>query len=262
MQVLGQGQYAGEILGEVKQAGIYASISKYDQHQFNDGLHCHENAHVSFVMRGGCSEKKKNLYERLPGTTTFYLSGEPHQMINMHDSLHVNLEMDRSFFNCFGFSEDVFEKTLAKTPDGRLLMLKVYRELVAADDLALSSIQMLVLDFLDRSERWRDDGNLPEWLRKVHQLMNDQWAETLTLHDLALAAGVHPVTVSHYFPQYFNCTFGANMRKLKVVNSLGRLSAAASLTEVAYECGFFDQSHFTRSFKNLTGYLPNQYQRL
>ena len=262
MQILGQGEYAGDILGKVQQEGIYASVSRYHKHQFNDAWHCHENAHISFVLRGGCSEKKKNLYERLPGTTTFYLSGEPHQMVNMHNSLHVNLEMDASFFNRFGFSEDAFGKTIGRTPDARFLMLKVYRELIAADDLALPSIQMLLLEFLDRAEKWRYEQNIPEWMRKIHALMNDRWAETLTLDDLATAAGVHPVTVSHYFPYYFACTFGAYMRKLKVEKALQLLKSGSSLTETAYTCGFYDQSHFTRAFKEFTGYLPAYFQKL
>jgi AraC family transcriptional regulator len=262
MQILGQGEYAGDILGKVQQAGIYASVSRYDQYQFNDALHCHENAHISFVIRGGCSEKKNDLYERLPGTTTFYQSGEPHQMIEMHNSLHVNLEMDDSFFGRFGFSEDVFGKTIGKTPDARFLMLNVYRELIAADDLVLSAIQMLLLEFLHRSEKWRYEQNIPEWMRKVHDLIHDRWAETLTLNDLAMSAGVHPVTVSHYFPQYFACTFGAYMRKLKVEKALQLLRSGRALNETAYACGFFDQSHFIRTFKELTGYLPTQYQKL
>jgi AraC family transcriptional regulator len=35
----------------------------------------------------------------------------------------------------------------------------------------------------------------------------------------------------------------------------------ASLSGIAYACGFFDQSHFIRTFKELTGFLPAQYQK-
>jgi len=262
MQILGQGEYVGDILGEVHQDGLYSSVSIYRQHRFYDAWHCHENAHVSFVIRGGCSEKKKGLYERLPGTTTFYRSGEPHQMVQMQNSMHVNLEMDRSFFEGYGFSEEVFAKLIEKTPDARFLMLKVYRELTAADSSAFPAIQMLLLDYLYRAEKWRSEEKIPVWLDKVHQMINDHWAEPVTLNDLSLAAGVHPVTVSYYFPKYFDCTLGAYMRKLRVEKALVRLKSGASLTTIALECGFYDQSHFTRTFKELTGYLPAKYQRI
>lgn len=32
-----------------------------------------------------------------------------------------------------------------------------------------------------------------------------------------------------------------------------------NLTELTYKCGFYDQSHLIREFKNLSGYTPNEY---
>jgi AraC family transcriptional regulator len=262
MQVLRHGEYVGTILNKSQQNGIYASVSIYNKSLFNNDWHCHENAHISFVLKGGCSEKKKNLYERLPGKTTFYLSGEPHKIVNMDNSLHINLEMDGSFFRHFHISEDNFGKAVGMTPDARFLMINVYRELMASDELALPSVQMLLLDFLSHAEKWRCEAKIPEWMRKIHSLMNDRWSETLTLKDLSIAADVHPVTVSHYFPKYFACTLGAYMRKLKVEKSLQLLKSGMTLTSTAYECGFSDQSHFIKVFKELTGYLPGQYVKL
>jgi AraC-like DNA-binding protein len=37
--------------------------------------------------------------------------------------------------------------------------------------------------------------------------------------------------------------------------------AETPLTKIAYECGFADQSHFTRTFKGLTGQTPLQYRK-
>ncbi len=63
---------------------------------------------------------------------------------------------------------------------------------------------------------------------------------------MATIIGVHPVTISKYFPRYFSCTLGEYMRKLKIEKSLSLIkSPGNSLTNVAYACGFFDQSHFT-----------------
>jgi transcriptional regulator GlxA family with amidase domain len=32
-----------------------------------------------------------------------------------------------------------------------------------------------------------------------------------------------------------------------------------SLTDIAYECGYYDQSHFIHDFKEFSGYHPKQY---
>lgn len=41
---------------------------------------------------------------------------------------------------------------------------------------------------------------------------------------------------------------------LRLVNQKG-----SSLTAIAYDCGYFDQSHFIREFKSFTGYTPSGY---
>jgi AraC family transcriptional regulator len=263
MQILEQGQYVGHIMKEQRADGMLASVSAYNPHLFNDNWHCHVNPHISFVLKGGCSEKKKDRYERLPGRITFYQAGEPHQIINMFQSVHINLEMSGAFLQQSGFTEASFGNALNKTPDARLLMLAVYRELLANDSFTNSSVNMLLLSFLNRAQCWRGEKHQPEWLKKVHESMNDRWSETLRLEDLAQMAGVHPVTVSTYFPRYFSCTFGAYMRKLKIERALELLKTPNTrLTDVAYTCGFFDQSHFIRTFKQLTGFLPGHYQKL
>jgi AraC-like DNA-binding protein len=38
------------------------------------------------------------------------------------------------------------------------------------------------------------------------------------------------------------------------------LNSRASLIDIALAAGFFDQSHFTRTFKMLMGMSPNQYR--
>jgi AraC family transcriptional regulator len=262
MQLLEKGEYVGSIKNEFRENGLLASISSYEQRRFNNSWHCHVNAHISFVLMGGCSEKKKESYERLPGKATFYMSGEPHQIINMHNSTHINLEMDDSFFQHYGISESEFGKIVNKTPDAKFVMLKVYKELLSNDQFTAVSIHMLLLNFLKSTENCRDD-KIPGWLKTVHSLLNDRWNETLRLEDLSAATGIHPVTISAHFPRYFSCTLGAYMRKLKVEKALALIkSSDASLTDIAYECGFFDQSHFIRTFKQFTGFLPARYQKM
>ncbi|WP_407933708.1 helix-turn-helix domain-containing protein [Aquimarina algiphila] len=50
---------------------------------------------------------------------------------------------------------------------------------------------------------------------------------------------------------------------MKIDRSLDLLkSKQHSLTEIAYICGFSDQSHFTRVFKSISGYLPKEYTKV
>lgn len=53
--------------------------------------------------------------------------------------------------------------------------------------------------------------------------------------------------------------FGKTMRINSAINSM-ITDPGASLTEVSYVNGFFDQSHFIRDFKRFTGLTPGQFQ--
>lgn len=48
--------------------------------------------------------------------------------------------------------------------------------------------------------------------------------------------------------------------RLNHIKSL--LETPMKLTDVALEAGFYDQSHFIRTFRNLTGYSPKEFRRI
>jgi AraC family transcriptional regulator len=84
----------------------------------------------------------------------------------------------------------------------------------------------------------------------------------MPLQEIALIIGVHPVTISKFFRKYFSCTLGEYQRKIKIEKSIQLIKESKlSLTEIAFLCGFTDQSHFTRNFKNMTGFLPKKFQQ-
>jgi AraC family transcriptional regulator len=263
MQILGKGQYVGKVLLEVRDDHISVNVTNYSAASYNDCCHYHVNAHVSFVLKGGCLEKKDHTYERVAGKATVYRAGEPHQVLTMKNSAHVNLELDESFFKKYDLSEETWVRAVDTTPDLNLMMLQIYRELSKDDPLSATCVNMLILQRLHISSDKKYNRRAPNWLIKVQNLLHDRWNEIVTLEDLAIAADVHPVTISHYFPHHFYCTLSTYMRKLKIDRALTMIKhSKESLTDIGLECGFSDQSHFIRTFKLFTGFLPSQYRKL
>jgi AraC family transcriptional regulator len=264
MQVLERGQYSGDVIEMCGATGVIASVTCYNGETFNGRRHYHDNAHISLVLHGACVERKRVSYDRTPGKITYYSAREPHQIMHIRKpSRHINLEIEDSFFTKYNVSDEAIHTAITKNPDAKFMMVKMYKELLAGDDFSNTSIQMLLLRLVHKTRKLLHEEGLPQWVKTVKALLYDKWDETVTLHDLSVAANVHPVTVSKYFPQYFSCTLGEYMRKLKIEKALGLIKASPrSLTEIAYECGFADQSHFIRVFKEFTGYLPARYQSL
>lgn len=51
------------------------------------------------------------------------------------------------------------------------------------------------------------------------------------------------------------------MRRLRIESTCRELATSeAPIVEIALAAGFCDQSHFTRTFKRLTGIAPSQYR--
>lgn len=266
MLALRKGAYLGKVLDLSQAEGILAGVTSYQQGDGAGRMHYHENSHLSFVLRGGGVEKRlSSEFERLPGQIMFFHAGESHQCLNkLFPAQNINLEIEAVFLSDNGLTESDLNASVLKNPNYKFIMLKVYKELLAGDDFCSPSIKMLLLNLVSSAnQKTYSREGLPLWVNVIKELLNDRWNELISLKDLSEATGVHPVTISRFFPQYFSCTLGEYMRRLKVERSLELIkTSSTSLTEIAHECGFSDQSHFTRTFKQLTGFLPTQYSKL
>jgi len=262
---LDRGHYLGKVVDICYCDGMIAGATKYPKEAMTSQMHYHDNMHMSFVLQGGSTEKRiGNEYERLPGNMMFYRAGEVHQNIQkLFPSKNMNLEIEDDFLKRHGITEEAINRAINQNPDGKFLMLKIYRELSENDQMSPPTVNMLFLDLVSQSEKKLHTKTHPTWIKIIHELLNDQMNEKLTLTDLAMAAKVNPITISKHFHKYYSCTLGEYMRKLKIERSLTMIKAKyVSLTEIAYACNFADQSHFTRTFKQMTGFLPSQYRKL
>lgn len=265
MMMLEKGAYLGKVLDLSQADGILAGATSYSPGDGTGVMHYHENSHLSFVLRGGGVEKRKSSeFERLPGQLMFFHAGEPHQCINKSfPARNINLEIEPVFLSDNRLTESTVNQSVLKNPNSKFVMLKVYKELLTDDCFSGSSIKMLLLNLICVNQKNHSLKGLPLWVSIIKEVLNDKWNERLSLKDLSEATGVHSVTISKFFPKYFSCTFGEYMRRVKIEKSLQLIkSSPVSLTGIAHECGFSDQSHFTRTFKQLTGFLPSQYAKL
>jgi AraC family transcriptional regulator len=78
---------------------------------------------------------------------------------------------------------------------------------------------------------------------------------------IADLVGVHPVHLASTFRQHYRCTIGEYVRHLRIEFACRMISSSeASLADIALAAGFFDQSHFSKAFKQLTGMTPSQFR--
>lgn len=256
---------SGKPVGISRAEGLIVGAQIFQKQTRAAKMHYHESSHVNFVLQGGVLDKRKNQEtERLSGELMFFHAGEPHEtVIEQFPTKSINLIIEQEFLQNNLATESLIYAAVKTNPQAKFTMLKIYRELIPGDDFSDGSIKMLLLNLIHANPE-SDSKNLsPGWTKTVAELTRDKWNESLTLQDLSEAAGVHPITISKHFPKYFSCTFGEYMRRLKIEKSLYFLKESRlSMIEIAVECGFSDQSHFIRTFKQLTGFLPNIYKKI
>lgn len=265
MLILDTAKYLGSNLACHDTNGIWVSLTQYTKDNLpNCHLHAHQNPHLTFMLQGGTVEKRKNgEYERTAGEIVFFRAGEPHQNSKTPiGSKNINFEFEPAFFTRYGITDPVIQETTFKKPDAKFSLLKAYNELVIGDSFSGDSINMLLINLMYPPAK-TGNKNLPAWAIRIKELLHDRWNEQVTLQELSSVAGVHPITISKHFPLYFSFTLGQYMRVLKTEKALTLIkSSSRSLLDIAYECGFADQSHFTRTFKQITGFLPNDFRKL
>jgi len=265
MLSLKKGSYLGNLDKSICNEHIVACMTSYDNVALYDKMHCHENPHFSFVLNGGSLEKRGNIeIERQPGKITFYHSGEYHQSTCIkNSSRHVNLELQPRFLAENEIEETKLASVIEKNPDAKFLLLQVCKELMADDEWSDVSIKMILHELLNQYLYLQANKKNRLWLSKIDEILRDNLHEALSLDYLSNIVNLHPVTISKQFHKYYSCTLGEYVRKLRIEKALTLIkNSQYTLTEIAYECGFADQSHFIRTFKHLTAFLPHNYQRL
>jgi AraC family transcriptional regulator len=101
----------------------------------------------------------------------------------------------------------------------------------------------------------------PMWLRQVREEMDDV-GTSVRVRDVAARAGVHPVYLARQFRRFFGSSVVSYMQRRRVTRAAELIaSSSMPLSSVAFQAGFADQSHLSRSFRAGTGLTPGAYAR-
>lgn len=145
------------------------------------------------------------------------------------------------------------------------LGVRLAREFRARDEAAPLAVEGLALEMIAEIARAsrRRERRPPRWLSRVRDCVHARFAERLTVAELAREAGVHPVHLNRAFRGAYRATVGEYVRALRVEAARERIASTdLPLSRVACEAGFYDQSHFSRTFKRLVGASPSEYRKL
>ena len=148
-----------------------------------------------------------------------------------------------------------------RDPYIELLARRAVHELERPDDVTPLAVEAAALELVARLARSVGLERRPSWLGKARAVLNDRYADSLSLNEIADAIGVEPERLARGFRQAYGEPLSTYLRRIRV-NAAARLLATTDepISQVAGEVGFSDQSHLTRWFGRYMETTPGRYR--
>lgn len=246
----------------VLKAGAFIVSRTEHRPRFSVAAHMHERASVNIVLGGVYRETfRRETASFGPETFLGKPAGEVHANDFGPDSARCLLieTADDAMIGCFA---DLLGRPAAcSARPSTVHSAAIVAELGRRDALSALSVesrivQLLVAQSRDARRVYRCE---PVWMKRTLELLHSDPPCALSLSQLAASAGVHPVHLARTFRRTQGVTVGGYARRLRTERAVALLATSdASLSEIAAEAGFYDQSHMARLVKRATGRTPGE----
>ncbi|HWW62261.1 MAG TPA: AraC family transcriptional regulator [Thermoanaerobaculia bacterium] len=138
---------------------------------------------------------------------------------------------------------------------------RVAQELTTRDDVSPLMLEGLLLELIGTASRPPTSEHAPTWLATARAFVDEHATRGVSLHDIAIAANVHPASVVRAFRAHLHCSPGEYVRRVRIDDAKRALSSTTkTIGEIALDAGFYDQSHFANAFRRATGMTPRQFR--
>ncbi|HEY0036833.1 MAG TPA: AraC family transcriptional regulator [Longimicrobium sp.] len=264
--LLSPGSFFGPALKSQEVSGFLLTESTYEPgHRVP--AHAHERALFYLVLDGRSTDVADGRCRACtPGTLMYHPAGEPHS--NLWEAsggtcFHIEVPPDRV--------EDLARRSALRSSEGYggglpvWLATRAHDEFRNPDPASRLAIEGMLLELIAHASRG-ENGSIrrgrPGWVARARELLLERCTEELTVSKVAAELHVHPTHFARAFRQAYSCSVGEFVRRARVERACNRLIAGRqSLSTLAYDLGFCDQSHFTRTFKREMGCTPSEFRQ-
>jgi len=229
--------------------------------------HVHEAAYFSLLLDGRYRETSGAItVDYRPYTIAFHPPMTSHHDV-MGDGTRVfMIELGESWLETIAsYGSPLRELHQVRGEDATWLAVRLHQEFVRGEDASDFTIESLLFELCGSAADGgaRVDIAAPAWLAAVETEVEEHPERPFDLRALAASAGVHPTHLARTFRRFHGRPLGDYVTGLRVQHACRALSHTTdSLSAIAHDTGFTDQSHFTRTFKTVVGTTPARYRRL
>jgi two-component system response regulator YesN len=117
------------------------------------------------------------------------------------------------------------------------------------------------MQHLQEAETPEADGWLPTFILQAMAFIKENYAEAITLTQVARKVSVNPVYLSSSFTKYCGENFLEYITNYRIAKSKELLAKTnLQIQEVANEVGYTDIAYFSRIFRRVTGLTPSAFR--
>lgn len=148
-------------------------------------------------------------------------------------------------------------KKIEKIPERKgfkqiLCLLEVLHELAKSKDYTLLNADGYAFETVPQDSN-KLDG--------IYKHINEHFKQQIPLEEIADVANMTVPAFCRYFKKATGKTFTKLVNEYRVVHATKLLSESQmSITDIAFECGFNNFSHFNKLFKEITGKSASKYR--
>jgi AraC family transcriptional regulator len=219
--------------------------------------HRHACASLVYGVGGPCNERGRQLPHESPGVVkrrlTFHPPGYEHSVRFAGPCHVVAIEFDVADFSLAGtFSWPNRSTVLPAT-----LYNHVWRAMLRIDDgQPILAVEEALSDLIRGAARFVARRK-PDWLLDVIEHIHGTWQDIQSVNSIAADFGVSPQHLCRAFKALLGVTIGQYSLLLRLDHARGLLwGTGKSISEIAAETGFSDQSHLTRTLTRHSSRTP------
>jgi AraC family transcriptional regulator len=228
--------------------------------------HAHDAPLISLVLQGNATEEIGSQSRELGAQSLLYTpSYETHGHRFLTSGRWLNIQFTAGWFTRVGAGAIVLP-TAAQLVRGTAVnwASRLGTELREPDRVSALAIDGALLLLVAELSRLPELGERrrPRWLSMVEDAIAAAGAEPPSIADLAALAGVHASHLLRTFRRHHGTTVANYARQRRIERARAAVvKGEQTLSAIALEAGFADQSHFTRVFRKAFGETPGAYAR-
>jgi AraC family transcriptional regulator len=234
----------------------------------NVAEHAHQDAHFWLMVRGYYRVETSHETRSIgPATLVYTAAGEPHRdHITTPEGFGMTIAVAGNFSSeHLGDLELPKRSMIIADPHALWAAQRVRAELHVRDPASPTLVAGLALDLLGQLCRANFNSLIGQNLvERARAFVRESFTlPGLSVRLVARELGVHPVHLARSFRELIGTTPVEYIRSYRCKRAAQMLqSGTEPIAAIAVDCGFSDQSSFTRAFRRSFGTTPAAFRRL